>query len=730
MTGTHGSPSFDGSQWFSALCPLTLTVLHDAVKAEDGRIYERSAIREWNRVHGDNLVSPVTGKPMGAVLTRDKTASAHAAKVRAALPPSANGRGLQSVQSTIFEELDKIQRLCLVDKLNLRAPSLMAIGNENSGKSTLFECLIGFPVLPRAEGLCTRMMIRLLLRRGPYTPAKVSVRTRGARPEEISSEYAAAAKLREVVQRVMAEQVALSPTALMMDRELTVLIQLPHLCNLNIIDLPGLVATGSPHSADMPQLTQQLAESAIDEEGDFATYLLVTEATTPANQSLASALIMRRKLQARTLGVMTKLDCVATRNDDDTVPRRVADVVLGRAAGSVPLEPAGWVAVANRDPPMAILQQVGDDARDAWRLFKVDEAEQDLLSGWLNALEAEAAALLGMAVMRRRVEEYFEHHLVERWIPKLLARLAEEARRLTVENQRRGLPMPPHPQYAALAAQLSALLPATAQGDRAGAVLELVKGWTPATAEVIRWLLQMRAVSRMGLEPQDWMGLSARTEVWSEIQAMAKRPAEANTEWARLPSMPYAVGSELAERELVTLHNRAKVLVELLRSMASDALATLLCDAIFAQPARPSTVFPDSNDYFTPAAQGQRPAAGLQQGSDEEQAALTRMSRFAALRAALHEQLQRDMEVAAASFAEMALELVWRCAPAVDLRYEPGSGASVARCVPRYRESAGLLGHDVLRLWLETVVLPMAERTQQLAVGRRDGGGELRGGAR
>jgi hypothetical protein len=103
-----------------------------------------------------------------------------------------------------------------------------------------------------------------------------------------------------------------------------------------------------------------------------------------------------------------------------------------------------------------------------------------------------------MAVVRRRVEEYFEHHLVERWIPKLLARLAEEARRLTVENQRLRLPMPPHPSVRGPAAQLSALLLATAQADSAGAVLDLVKGWTPATTEVIRGLLQMRAVPRNG----------------------------------------------------------------------------------------------------------------------------------------------------------------------------------------------------------------------------------------
>jgi hypothetical protein len=40
-------------------------------------------------------------------------------------------------------------------------------------------------------------------------------------------------------------------------------------------------------------------------------------------------------------------------------------------------------------------------------------------------------------------------------------------------------------------------------------------------------------------------------------------------EWARLPAMRYATVSEL-----VTLHNKAKVLVRLLRSVASDELAS------------------------------------------------------------------------------------------------------------------------------------------------------------
>jgi hypothetical protein len=35
------------------------------VEAKDGRIYDRDAIVEWIRVLGANMVSPVTGEPMG-----------------------------------------------------------------------------------------------------------------------------------------------------------------------------------------------------------------------------------------------------------------------------------------------------------------------------------------------------------------------------------------------------------------------------------------------------------------------------------------------------------------------------------------------------------------------------------------------------------------------------------------------------------------------------------------
>jgi hypothetical protein len=44
MTGEYDG--YRAASWFSVLGPVTLNILHDAVKAEDGNIYERSSIME------------------------------------------------------------------------------------------------------------------------------------------------------------------------------------------------------------------------------------------------------------------------------------------------------------------------------------------------------------------------------------------------------------------------------------------------------------------------------------------------------------------------------------------------------------------------------------------------------------------------------------------------------------------------------------------------------------
>lgn len=50
------------------VCPITRELPVDPVTAEDGRIYERSAIEECIESRGDDLKSPITNQPMGTQL--------------------------------------------------------------------------------------------------------------------------------------------------------------------------------------------------------------------------------------------------------------------------------------------------------------------------------------------------------------------------------------------------------------------------------------------------------------------------------------------------------------------------------------------------------------------------------------------------------------------------------------------------------------------------------------
>ena len=51
------------------VCPITTELPLDPVMAEDGQVYERSAIRKLIHVQGEALKSPMTNLPMGPRLT-------------------------------------------------------------------------------------------------------------------------------------------------------------------------------------------------------------------------------------------------------------------------------------------------------------------------------------------------------------------------------------------------------------------------------------------------------------------------------------------------------------------------------------------------------------------------------------------------------------------------------------------------------------------------------------
>eukprot|EP01034_Spumella_vulgaris_P030485 gene30485-37708_t len=81
-------------------------------------------------------------------------------------------------------------------------------------------------------------------------------------------------------------------------------IRVPYCPNLDVLDLPGIVA----NPPEAYTRTMELTNRVIAEEKAYSIFLLVVDSRTHANVSFATNLIVKNGVQAKTIGVLTKMD--------------------------------------------------------------------------------------------------------------------------------------------------------------------------------------------------------------------------------------------------------------------------------------------------------------------------------------------------------------------------------------------------------------------------------------
>jgi hypothetical protein len=158
---------------------ITYELLEDPVIAEDNHVYSRNSLLDWfdgcTEV-GEAITSPLTGRPMGTSMKPEPNIARQVEQFKAR-----GGKSLRFNESTqtigtlakIFEIIDPLRDLFATK--NWQAPALVVMGNENSGKSTLLERLAMMPIFPKDKFICTRMAIRVHLRRGPCMAPRLDV---------------------------------------------------------------------------------------------------------------------------------------------------------------------------------------------------------------------------------------------------------------------------------------------------------------------------------------------------------------------------------------------------------------------------------------------------------------------------------------------------------------------------------------------------------------------------
>eukprot|EP00798_Chlamydomonas_sp_ICE-L_P016681 gene16681-22940_t len=213
--------------------------------------------------------------------------------------------------------------------------TIVVVGGQSSGKSSVLEAVVGRDFLPRGAGIVTKrpLVLQLVKVDGDPNAAEYGefVHTAG---KKWSDFLQIQQEIEDETERHLAK---IGGTSTISPDPIYLTVYSPNVPNLTMVDMPGL--TKVPIDGQPLSIVQELDDMVRQYiKGDNAIILAVT----PANADLATsdALRMAREVDPtceRTIGVLTKVDIMDRGTD-------CRDVLLGK---TLKLR-NGWVAVVNR----------------------------------------------------------------------------------------------------------------------------------------------------------------------------------------------------------------------------------------------------------------------------------------------------------------------------------------------------------------------------------------------
>ena len=214
----------------------------------------------------------------------------------------------------------------------LTLPSIVVIGSQSSGKSSVLEAIVGHEFLPKGSNMVTRRPIELTL-----------VNTPDAQAEYGEFPALGLGKITDFshIQRTLTElNLAVPDSECVSDDPIQLRISSPHVPDLSLIDLPGYIqVVGHDQPVELKQKISDLCDKYIQPPN-------VILAISAADVDLANSTALRASRRVdprgeRTIGVVTKMDLVdATRG---------ASILNDR---KYPLR-LGYVGVVSRVPPQS-----------------------------------------------------------------------------------------------------------------------------------------------------------------------------------------------------------------------------------------------------------------------------------------------------------------------------------------------------------------------------------------
>ncbi|CAG8980729.1 hypothetical protein HYALB_00013268 [Hymenoscyphus albidus] len=211
----------------------------------------------------------------------------------------------------------------------LNLPSIVVIGSQSSGKSSVLEAIVGHEFLPKGSNMVTRRPIELTL-----------VNTPNGQAEYGEFPALGLGKITDFshIQRTLTElNLAVPDSQCVSDDPIQLTISSPNVPDLSLIDLPGYIqVVGHDQPLELKQKIADLCDKYIQPPN-------VILAISAADVDLANSTALRASRRVdprgeRTIGVVTKMDLVDAKRGADILSDRKYPLRLGYV-GVIPKAP-------------------------------------------------------------------------------------------------------------------------------------------------------------------------------------------------------------------------------------------------------------------------------------------------------------------------------------------------------------------------------------------------------
>ncbi|GAA5911480.1 hypothetical protein JCM5296_004084 [Sporobolomyces johnsonii] len=196
--------------------------------------------------------------------------------------------------------------LSIGEEAGLTLPSIVVIGSQSSGKSSVLEAIVGREFLPKGDNMVTRRPIELTLIHTPPTPSDPRPTTFAEFPSLGPGHITDFS----IVQQTLVDlNLSVPASECVSDSPIHLRIHSPHVPDLSLVDLPGYVQIAS---MDQPEELKDKIARLCDKYIRSPNIIL---AVCAADVDLANSPALRASkkvdpLGMRTIGVVTKMDLV------------------------------------------------------------------------------------------------------------------------------------------------------------------------------------------------------------------------------------------------------------------------------------------------------------------------------------------------------------------------------------------------------------------------------------